>query len=86
MKDYISKRNKEEKDTGTSPEHRELDDLLQDICVRKQEAEASYAEKKLEKTKKIEEEKDAAEKIRRTSTGRLKKKDFNGRDLKKGRC
>lgn len=81
MKDYIIKRNKEEKDTGISPEHRELDDLLQDICERQQEAEASYAEKKLEKTKKIEEEKGAAEKM-----GRLKKKDFNGRDLKKRRC
>ena len=81
MKHYIIKWNKEEKDTGISPEHRELDDLLQDICVRKQEAEASYAEKKLEKTKKIEEEKDAVEKMER-----LKKKDFNGRDLKKGRC
>ena len=86
MKHYIIKWNKEEKDTGISPERRELDDLLQDICERQQEAEASYAEKKLEKTKKIEEEKDAAEKIRRTSMGRLKKKDFNGRGLKKGRC
>ena len=27
-KDFISKRNKEERDTGISPEHRELDDLL----------------------------------------------------------
>ena len=81
MKHYIIKWNKEEKDTGISPEHRELDDLLQDICERKEEAEASYAEKKLEKTKKIEEEKDAVEIMER-----LKKKDFNGRDLKKGRC
>ena len=39
LKDYISKRNKEERDTGISPEHRELDDLLQDICERKQESE-----------------------------------------------
>ena len=71
MKDYIIKRNKEEKGTGISPEHRELDDLLQDICVRKQEAEASYAEKKLEKTKKIEEEKGAAEKNGKTEKERL---------------
>ena len=67
LKDYISKRNKEERDTGIGPEHRELDDLLQDICERKQEAEATYAEKNLEKAKKIEEERDTAEKIRRTS-------------------
>ena len=71
LKDYISKRNKEERDTGISPEHRELDDLLQDICERKQEAEATYAEKNLEKAKKIEEERDTAEKIRRTSMERL---------------
>ena len=71
LKDYISKRNKEERDTGISPDHRELDDLLQDICERKQESEATYAEKNLEKAKKIEEERDAAEKIRRTSMGRL---------------
>ena len=49
LKDYISKRNKEERDTGISPEQRELDDLLQNIFERKQEAEATYAEKNLEK-------------------------------------
>ena len=62
LKDYISKRNKEG-DTGISLEHRELE--------RKQEADASYAEKNLEKAKKIEEERDAAEKIRCTSMERL---------------
>ena len=71
LKDYMSKRNKEERDTGISPEHRELDDLLQDMCERKQEAEATYTEKNLEKTKKIEEKRDAAEKIRHTSMKRL---------------
>ena len=64
MKDYISKRNKEERNTGISSEHRELDDLLQDTCERKPEVEATYAEKNLE-------ERDASEKIRRTSMERL---------------
>ena len=41
LKDYISKRNKEEGDTGISLEHRELE--------RKQEADASYAEKNLKR-------------------------------------
>ena len=36
LKDYVSKRNKEERDTIISPEHRELDVLLQDMCERKQ--------------------------------------------------
>ena len=71
MKDYISKRNKEERNTGIRSEHRELDDLLQYICERKPEAEATYAEKNLENAKKIEEERDAPEKIRRTSMERL---------------
>ena len=42
---------------------------MQDICERKQEAEATYVEKNL--AKKVEEERDAAEKIRRTSVERL---------------
>ena len=71
MKDYISKRNKGKRDTGFSPEHREFYDLFQDISVKKQEAEATYAVQKLEKDKKIKEERDAAEKIRFTSTERL---------------
>ena len=71
MKDYIRKRNKEERNTGISSEHRELDDLLQDTCERKPEVEATYAEKNLEKAKNFEEERDASEKIRRTSMERL---------------
>ena len=27
LKDFLNKRNKEERDTGISPEHRELDDM-----------------------------------------------------------
>ena len=64
LKDYISKRNKEERDTGSSPEHREFDNLLQDICEKLKQL-------MLEKAEKTEEEKDAAEKHRRTSMAKL---------------
>ena len=54
LKDYISKRNREERDTGSSPEHREFDNLLEDICEKLKQL-------MLEKAEKTEEEKDAAE-------------------------
>ena len=57
LKDYISKRKKEERDTGISPEHRELNYLLPDICERKQEAGKNYAEKNFEKAKKLKKRK-----------------------------
>ena len=64
LKDYISKRNKEERDTGSSPEHREFDNLLQDICEKLKQL-------MLEKAEKTEEEKDAAEKNWCTSMAKL---------------
>ena len=64
LKDYISKRNKEERDTGSSPEHREFDNLLQDIYEKLKQL-------MLEKAEKTEEEKDAAEKNWRTSMAKL---------------
>ena len=67
LKDFLAKKNKEERSSGINPEHTELDNLLQDILDRKNESEKNYTEA----TKKGEEEKIAAEDIRKRSMERL---------------
>ena len=51
MQLYVTKRNKEECFSEISPEHTELDDLLQDIYERKKESEANYHQQSSEMTK-----------------------------------
>ena len=68
---YVAKKNKEERASGIDPEHTELDDLLEEIYERKKESEINHNQQSAEKTKKIEEEKEAAEDIRQRSVERL---------------
>ena len=68
LKEFIAKKNEEEKSSGISPEHSELDDLLQEIIDRKTECEKNYTEKA---SKKIDDEKAAAEDVRKRSMERL---------------
>ena len=68
---YINKRNKEERGSGISPEHTELDDLLQEIYERKRESEANHSQETAEKNKKNDKEKQAAEDMRRKFLERL---------------
>ena len=64
---YVTKRNKEECSSGISPEHTELYDLLQEICERKKESEATYHQQSSEKANQIYKEKEAAEDTRTKS-------------------
>ena len=68
---YDTKRMKEECSSGISPEHTELDDLLQEICERKKECEANYHQQSSEKANQIYKEKEAAEDIQTKSLERL---------------
>ena len=56
---YFIKRNKEECSSGKSPEHTELDDLLQEIYERKKESEANHHQQQSQKTKQKYKEKEA---------------------------
>ena len=67
----VTKRNKEECSLGISPEHTELYDLLQEICQRKKESEATYHQQSSEKANQTYKEKDAAEDTRTKSLERL---------------
>ena len=68
---YVDKRKKEECSSGISPEHAELDDLLQDIYERQKESEANYHQQSSEKANQINKEKKAAEDMRTKSLERL---------------
>ena len=70
---YITKGNKEECSSGISPEHTELDDLLQEIYERKKQSEANYHQQSSEKAKQINKEKEAAEDMRTKSLERISK-------------
>ena len=56
-----------------SPEHTELDDLLQDIYERKKGIQTNYHQQSPEKAKKINKEKEAAEDMQTKSLERLSK-------------
>ena len=58
---YVTKRKKEECSSGISPEHTELDYLLQEIYERQKESEANYHQQSSEKANQINKEKEAAE-------------------------
>ena len=77
LKIFKSKRSQEEKASGIAPDHTELDDFLQDILERQQQAEIIATEKSDEQLKKTDKERVAAEKMRKSSMERLseKKKD-----------
>ena len=68
---HVTKRNKVECSSGISPKHTELDDLLQEICERKKESEATYHKQSSEKANQICKEKEAAEDTRTKSLERL---------------
>ena len=68
---HVTKRNKVECSSGISPKHTELDDLLQEICERKKESEATYHKQSSEKANQIYKEKEAAEDTRTKSLERL---------------
>ena len=68
---YVTKRNKEECSSGISPEHAELDNLLQEIYERKKESEANYYQQSSEKAKQMNKEKEAAEDMGTKSLERL---------------
>ena len=68
---HVTKRNKAECSSGISPKHTELDDLLQEICERKKESEATYHKQSSEKANQIYKEKEAAEDTRTKSLERL---------------
>ena len=68
---HVTKRNKVECSSGISPKHTELDDLLQEICEREKESEATYHKQSSEKANQIYKEKEAAEDTRTKSLERL---------------
>ena len=68
---YVTKRKKKECSSGISPEHSELDYLLQEIYERQKESEANYHQQSSEKPNQINKEKEAAEDIRTKSLQRL---------------
>ena len=68
---YVTKRNKEECSLGISPEHTELDDLLQKVYERKKESETNYHQHPPEKAKQINDEKETTEDMRAKSLERL---------------
>ena len=68
---HVTKRNKVECSSGISPKHTELDDLLQEICERKKESEATYHKQSSEKANQIYKKKEAAEETRTKSLERL---------------
>ena len=68
---HVTKRNKVECSSGISPKHTELDDLLQEICERKKESEATYHKQSSEKANQIYKKKEAAEDTRTKSLERL---------------
>ena len=68
---YVTKRKKEECSSGISPEHTELEDLLQEIYERKKESEANYHQQSSEKANQIYKEKETAENIQTKSLERL---------------
>ena len=71
MQLYVTKRNKEECFSEISPEHTELDDLLQDIYERKKDSEANYHQQSSEMAKQINKKKEVAEDMRSKSLERL---------------
>ena len=68
---HVTKRNKVECSSGISPKHTELDDLLQEICEREKESEATYHKQSSEKANQIYKKKEAAEDTRTKSLERL---------------
>ena len=69
---YVTKRYKEECSSEISPEHTELDDLLQ-IYEQKKVSETNYHQQPSEKLKQINKEKEAAEDMQTKSVDRLSK-------------
>ena len=68
---YVTKRNTEECSSGMSPEHTELDDLLQLIHERKKESKTAYYQKSSEKSKQINKGKEVLEDMQMKSLERL---------------
>ena len=64
---HVTKRNKEECFSEISPEHTELDDLLQDIYEWKKESEVTYHQQSSKMAKQINKKKEAAEDMRSKS-------------------
>lgn len=58
---------------GISPEHTELDDLIQQIYERKNESEANYHQQSSEKAKQINKENEVAEDMQSKPLKRLSK-------------
>ena len=68
---YVTKRKKKDCSSGISPEHTELDYLLQEVYERQKESEANYHQQSSEKANQINKEKEAAEDMRTKSLQRL---------------
>ena len=58
---HVTKRKKKDCSSGISPEHTELDYLLQEVYERQKESEANYHQQSSEKANQINKEKEAAE-------------------------
>ena len=68
---HVTKRKKKDCSSGISPEHTELDYLLQEVYERQKESEANYHQQSSEKANQINKEKEAAEDMRTKSLQRL---------------
>ena len=68
---HVTKRKKKDCSSGISPEHTELDYLLQEVYERQKESEANYHQQSSEKANQMNKEKEAAEDMRTKSLQRL---------------